>query len=42
MGSKTREGELQDHLTIPYLLHSKDMEIKEGLVYLPLYMTTLL
>lgn len=37
-----RKGKLQNHLIIPYVLHSKDREIKEGLVYLPLYMTTIL
>lgn len=30
------------HLSTPYVLHSKDLEIKDGLVYLPLYMTPLL
>lgn len=29
-------------LSTPYVLHSKDTEIKDGLVYLPLYMTPLL
>lgn len=30
------------YLSSPYVLHSKDLEIKDGLVYLPLYMTPLL
>ena len=30
------------YLTTPYVLHSKDVEIKDGLVYLPLYMTGIL
>jgi len=30
------------YLSTPYVLHSKDVEIKEGIVYLPLYMTPLL
>lgn len=30
------------YLSTPYVLHSKDVEIKDGLVYLPLYMTPLL
>ena len=30
------------HLSTPYVLHTKDVEIKDGLVYLPLYMTPLL
>ena len=30
------------YLTTPYVLHSKDVEMKDGLVYLPLYMTGLL
>ena len=30
------------YLTTPYVLHSKDVELKDGLVYLPLYMTGLL
>ncbi len=30
------------HLSTPYVLHSKDVEVKEGIVYLPLYMTSLL
>ena len=30
------------YLSTPYVLHTKDMEIKDGLVYLPLYMTSLL
>ncbi|MBP5539474.1 MAG: DUF4143 domain-containing protein, partial [Bacteroidales bacterium] len=27
------------YLSTPYVLHTKDVEIKDGLVYLPLYMT---
>ena len=30
------------HLSTPYVLHTKDVEQKDGLVYLPLYMTGLL
>ena len=30
------------YLSTPYVLHPKDVEIKDGLVYLPLYMTPLL
>lgn len=30
------------YLSTPYVLHSKDLEIKEGIVFLPLYMTPLL
>lgn len=30
------------YLSTPYILHSKDVEIKDALVYLPLYMTPLL
>lgn len=30
------------YLSTPYVLHTKDVEQKEGLVYLPLYMTPLL
>ena len=30
------------HLSTPYILHTKDLEIKNGIVYLPLYMTALL
>ncbi len=30
------------YLSTPYVLHSKDVEIKDGLVFLPLYMTPLL
>ncbi len=30
------------YLSTPYVLHTKDVEIEEGLVYLPLYMTSLL
>lgn len=32
----------RQYLTTPYVLHSKDVEIKDGLVYLPLYMTGIL
>lgn len=30
------------YLSTPYVLHSKDVEQKDGIVYLPLYMTPLL
>ncbi len=30
------------YLSTPYVLHSKDVEMKDGVVYLPLYMTPLL
>ena len=30
------------YLSIPYVLHSKDLEIENGITYLPLYMTPLL
>ena len=30
------------YLSTPYVLHTKDVEIKDGLVYLPLYMVPLL
>jgi predicted AAA+ superfamily ATPase len=30
------------YLSTPYVLHSKDLEIKNGITYLPLYMTPLL
>ena len=30
------------YLSTPYVLHSKDVEMKDGIVYLPLYMTPLL
>ena len=30
------------YLSTPYVLHTKDVEVKNGLVYLPLYMTGLL
>ena len=30
------------YLNTPYVLHTKDVEVKDGLVYLPLYMTMLL
>lgn len=30
------------YLSTPYVLHTKDVELKDGLVYLPLYMTLLL
>lgn len=31
-----------NYLSTPYVLHSKDLEIKDGLVFLPFYMTPLL
>lgn len=30
------------YLSTPYVMHTKDVEQKDGLVYLPLYMTGLL
>ncbi len=30
------------YLSTAYVLHTKDVEVKDGLVYLPLYMTPLL
>ncbi len=30
------------YLNTPYVLHTKDLEIKNGIIYLPLYMTPLL
>ena len=30
------------YLSMPYVLHTKDLEIREGVTYLPLYMTPLL
>lgn len=30
------------YLSTPYVLHTKDVELKDGLVYLPLYMTGVL
>ena len=30
------------YLNTPYVLHTKDVEVKDGLVYLPLYITMLL
>ena len=32
----------KEYLSTPYVLHTKDVEQKDGLVYLPLYMTPLL
>ena len=32
----------RNYLSTPYILHSKDVEIKDGLTFLPLYMTPLL
>ena len=32
----------RNHLSTPYVLHSKDVETRDGLVFLPLYMTPLL
>lgn len=34
--------QFKSYLSIPYVLHSKDVEQKDGIVYLPLYMTPLL
>ncbi len=30
------------YLSTPYVLHTKDVELRDGLVYLPLYMTGML
>lgn len=30
------------YLTTPYVIHTKDVEVKDGMVYIPLYMTSLL
>lgn len=35
-------NKFREYLSTPYVLHTKDMEQKDGLVYLPLYMTPLL
>lgn len=35
-------NKFREYLNTPYVLHAKDMEQKDGLVYLPLYMTQLL
>lgn len=35
-------NKFREYLNTPYVLHTKDMEQKDGLVYLPLYMTPLL
>ena len=32
----------RNYLSTPYVLHSKDLEIKDGLAFLPIYMTSLL
>lgn len=32
----------RQYLSTPYVLHTKDVELRDGLVYLPLYMTPLL
>ena len=32
----------RQYLSTPYMLHTKDVELKDGLVYLPLYMTGVL
>ena len=32
----------KNYLSTPYVLHSKDIEVKDGLVFLPLYMTPFL
>lgn len=44
MGEFHREAlhYFRQYLSTPYVLHTKDMEAKDGLVYLPLYMTSLL
>lgn len=31
-----------NNLSTPYVLHDKDLKIEDGIVYLPLYMTSLL
>lgn len=35
-------NKFREYLSTPYVLHTKDVEQKDGLVYLPLYMTPLL
>ena len=30
------------YLATPYVVHTKDVEVKDGMVYIPLYMTSLL
>lgn len=35
-------NKFREYLSTPYVLHTKDVEQKDGLVYLPLYMTQLL
>ena len=32
----------RNYLSTPYVLHSKDVETRDGLVFLPIYMTPLL
>lgn len=32
----------QEWMSTPYVIHSKDLQVKEGIVYIPLYMTPLL
>ena len=32
----------KEYLSTPYVIHTSDLEQKEGIVYLPLYMTPLL
>ena len=32
----------RNYLSTPYVIHSKDMKIKDGLLFLPLYMVPLL
>lgn len=29
-------------VSIPYIIHSKDLKIDDGIVYLPIYMSSLL
>jgi predicted AAA+ superfamily ATPase len=35
-------GKFATSLSVPYVVHSMDLEVKEGIVYLPLYMVPLL
>ena len=32
----------KDQLNVPYVLHTKDLKIEDGIIYLPIYMTILL
>jgi hypothetical protein len=35
-------GKFTTSLSVPYVIHSMDLEVKENIVYLPLYMVPLL